>query len=167
MRAILPQKETSNAMQPHNKETTQTRTVTGYKNGELTELITARWYMGRSSQASVVYCCVWVHGKPFWMSGKGQAGGYGYHKYSAAFAAALSSAGIKLVGSPYHGTETYYEETQTTRNEDGTLDYKRVKVKQNFKRECHIGGCGDTSIDDALTAISAALGFKKIHISRG
>jgi len=59
--------------------------------------ITVRWYMGRSSQASTVYCSVWIgaRGEGYY-TGRGQAGGYGYHKTSAAFAAAVRSAGITL-----------------------------------------------------------------------
>lgn len=49
--------------------------------------------------ASVVYCSVWIrqpgHGSPSF-AGHGSAGGYGYHKESAALEAAMHSAGIKL-----------------------------------------------------------------------
>lgn len=160
MKAILPKTKTNNAMQPQNKETIETKTLI---TKDFKELVTVRWYMGRSSQASVVYCCVWIRGKNRYFSGKGSAGGYGYHKTSAAFQDALTSAGIRLVGSPYHGAEKTYKETR--RNENGT--YETYEVKQDFKRECHIDGCGDTAIDDALKAIGAALGYKKIHIVKG
>lgn len=158
MRAILPATETSNAMQPQNKETTQTWVLVGVKKCELKELVTARWYMSRSSQASVVYCCVWVHGDNQWFSGKGTAGGYGYHKYSAALDSALSSAGIKLVGSPYHGPERTFEQWNGT---------ERVTAKQDFKQACHIGGCGDRAAEDAIKAVGYALGYKKLHLVRG
>lgn len=151
MKAILPKTETNNATQPQNKETIDTKTLI---TKDFKELVTVRWYMGRSSQASVVYCCVWIHGENRYFSGKGSAGGYGYHKTSAAFQEALTSAGIKLMGSPYHGTEK-------------TVKINGVESKQNFKRECHIGGCGDTAVDDALKAIGQALGYKKTHIVKG
>lgn len=64
------------------------------------EVVTAYFLMGRSSSASVVTCSLWVHGKQngqyFETSGQGKAGGYGYHKDSAALADAIDSAGIKL-----------------------------------------------------------------------
>jgi hypothetical protein len=60
------------------------------------EVIDCRCYMGRSSSASVVYASIWVHGNNRWWSGSGSAGGYGYHKTSAAIAAAIRSAGITL-----------------------------------------------------------------------
>ena len=68
----------------------------------LREPITVRWYMGRSSSASVVYCSVWVRGVDHEWSGHGKAGGFGYDKYSASFEDALSGAGIKL-SSSIHG----------------------------------------------------------------
>lgn len=55
------------------------------------------FYQGRSSNASVVYCTIWVHGSGRYCAGHGQAGGWGYHKPSAAFQEALNSAGISLV----------------------------------------------------------------------
>lgn len=165
MRAILPKQQTSNAMQPNNKETTDTRHLVAVKGKEVVDLITVRWYMGRSNQASVVYCCVWIHGSgQRYYSGKGQAGGWGYHKYSAAFASALTSAGIELVGSPYHGPERFITSSSYNRE---TGEYIKETVKQDFKKRCHIGGCGDNSIDDAMKAMALALGYKKFSIIRG
>ena len=61
--------------------------------------IDARFWMGRSRSASVVYCSIWVHGRindyKDW-SGRGTAGGGGYHKESAALDAAIRSAGIVM-----------------------------------------------------------------------
>ena len=62
--------------------------------GELREVVTARWYMGRSRTASVVYCTIWTESGR--NSGTGRASGYGYHKESAALAEACESAGITL-----------------------------------------------------------------------
>lgn len=62
---------------------------------ELTEIIVVRWYMSASKSASNVYCNVWIRGY-LWVSGKGNAGGGGYHKQSAALGEALDSAGVKL-----------------------------------------------------------------------
>ena len=62
----------------------------------LREIIIARCYMGRSASASTVYASIWVNAPDIHTSGKGKAGGYGYHKASAAVADAISSAGITL-----------------------------------------------------------------------
>lgn len=70
--------------------------VIGTRNGKLDEVVTARFWMGRSASASVVHCSVWVRCDPHWTSGKGKAGGGGYHKMSAALQEALSDAGITL-----------------------------------------------------------------------
>lgn len=45
---------------------------------------------------SVCYACLWVRGKKGWCTGSGKAGGYGYHKPSAALGEAIDSAGIEL-----------------------------------------------------------------------
>jgi hypothetical protein len=85
------------------KETVTRWNLIAFHDGKFIELITARWYMGRSSHASVVYCTVWFHSWLFanshgeWTdaSGTGQAGGGGYCKQSAAFESAMRNAGIK------------------------------------------------------------------------
>jgi hypothetical protein len=57
----------------------------------------ARFFMGRSASASTVYCSAWIHGKDgSYYSGKGDAGGYGYHKESAALECALDAAGFEF-----------------------------------------------------------------------
>ena len=62
----------------------------------LKEIITVRCYMGRSAGASAVYAAIWVNTRGYYSSGKGKAGGYGYHKVSAAIGDAINSAGIAL-----------------------------------------------------------------------
>ena len=64
---------------------------------ELREVICARVYMGRSRHANQVWCTVWVTTADHQhISGTGMAGGYGYHKPSSAFGAAIRDAGIWL-----------------------------------------------------------------------
>lgn len=63
-------------------------------------VVEARWWMGKSASASVVYCSVWVYppagsAVPS-VSGRGTAGGGGYHKESAALEDAFASAGIRF-----------------------------------------------------------------------
>lgn len=55
-------------------------------------IVTARFYY----PATVAYCVVWIHGEKGHGRGCGKAGGYGYHKESAALAGALSDAGVFL-----------------------------------------------------------------------
>ena len=91
------------------KELIDATSVVVFAQGELHEVCTARWYMGRSREASVVYCNLWVRRPAIrnatktgyikegaWWSSSGQAGGYGYHKGSAALDSAIRLAGITL-----------------------------------------------------------------------
>lgn len=91
-------KKQENAKRPDNKELVSSFSlVVRLPSGELREVITVKCYMGRSASASVVYAVLWVHcADGHWTSGSGSAGGYGYHKESAALADAVKSAGIKL-----------------------------------------------------------------------
>ena len=65
-------------------------------NGRLANIITARCYMGRSANASTMYASIWIYDEKHHTSGTGKAGGYGYHKQSAAISEAIRSAGITL-----------------------------------------------------------------------
>lgn len=134
------------------KETMNTYKLIAFYKGEFHELITCRTYMARSSQASVVYASIWVsrHGRigkgELYCAGHGSAGGYGYHKSSAAIGEAINNAGIELYGSAY---------------------YVGKGDKEDFKKVCSISGVGDTAIDSALLAIGKALGFNKLHLVKG
>lgn len=78
------------------KEIIAVYAVAAIKNDKIINPITAKFYMGRSSQASVVYCVLWVNTKDKIVIGHGQAGGGGYHKQSAALEDAIYNAGIDL-----------------------------------------------------------------------
>ena len=65
-------------------------------NGRLANIITVRCYMGRSANASTMYASIWIYDEKHHTSGTGKAGGYGYHKASAAIADAIESAGVTL-----------------------------------------------------------------------
>ena len=98
MNAKLIKTECQNARNMGDKKETikQMKLIT-HKAGEFKEPITVRWYMSRSGDgASPVYCALWVHCSPYYVYGRGKAGGYGYHKASAAFQDACDSAGIEL-----------------------------------------------------------------------
>ena len=91
-------KKQENAKRPDNKELVSAFSlVVRLPSGELREVITVKCYMGRSASASVVHAVMWVKcADGHWTSGSGSAGGYGYHKESAAIADAIKSAGIDL-----------------------------------------------------------------------
>ena len=84
------------------KETIKTMVLIAYKAGEFSEPVTVRWYMSRSGDgASPMYCSLWIHCSPYYVSGRGIARGYGYHKASAAFQDACDSAGVELSQAVY------------------------------------------------------------------
>lgn len=122
-------------------------------------VITCRTYT--KGRGNTVYASLWVHritdkNKPAdWeygeTSGRGQAGGYGYHKASAAVAEAIRSAGIELWGSAY-GHPVNGDSPAVTR--------------ALLKKHAHIGGCGDSSIECALSAIAYAAGFNNVIFVR-
>lgn len=91
-------KKAENAKRPDNKELVSAYSlVVRLPSGDMREVITVRCYMGRSASASVVHAVLWVRcADGEWTSGSGSAGGYGYHKESAAIADAIKSAGIDL-----------------------------------------------------------------------
>lgn len=81
-----------------NKELIHGYKVIAFNNGEFEEIIDCRLLMGRSQSSATIYCNLWIHArKPeLWLHTSGSAGGYGYHKQSAALADALRSASIDL-----------------------------------------------------------------------
>ena len=91
-------KKAENAKRPDNKELVSAYSlVVRLPSGDMREVITVRCYMGRSASASVVHAVLWVRcANGHWASGSGSAGGWGYHKESAAIADAIKSAGIEL-----------------------------------------------------------------------
>lgn len=119
------------------KETIASRTLIAFEDGKFKELITARWYMGRSSSAMQVDCSVWFdsaimeasHVEWTDCSGRGKAGGGGYCKQSAAFEAAMRSAGIKC--------------------------------------DQGIAGRGMSVVEDAMIALAKQQGFDVVHVVRG
>lgn len=110
------------------KETVSRYVVVGINGkGEITKGVDCRVYMGRSRNASTVYASIWVHSSGVWPSGHGNAGGYGYHKESAAIDEAIRSAGITLYGDVYGREET--------------------------QKKAYINGVGDSAVREALLAI--------------
>lgn len=64
-----------------------------FKDGKPKKAVSLRLYC----TGERVYCCVWLKGTELlWQSGSAFAGGYGYHKASAAANEALHNAGVTL-----------------------------------------------------------------------
>ena len=151
MRATFT-KEVHNAINYGDKKPLLARHVLIDKKTER-EIVDCRTY----GAGATVYCSIWlasvkqekrpagwIHGST---SGKGSAGGYGYHKSSAAVANAIKSAGIVLTGYPY-GHPVNSDTPALTR--------------ALLKKPAHIGGCGDESIRCALLAIAYAAGYTDV-----
>ena len=102
--------------------------------GSKRQIVDCRVYMGRSRNASTVYCSIWASGyinnEQVWITGHGKAGGYGYHKPSAAMQNAIAAAGFTL----------------TDDNGDSMSIYGR----------------GEGVMHDAAIAIAAVLGYNDV-----
>ena len=96
--ATLPRAARSNGKNMSGqKELVSAMSAVTVINGEMREVVIARWYKARKSDgASPVYASIWTNGAGFDISGHGRATGYGYHKASAALSSAIDSAGIVL-----------------------------------------------------------------------
>lgn len=145
MKAKITNPGTSNGKNFGNeKELVSAYSVIGKIRGEMCEVVVFRAYMGRSRSASTVYGSLWVSGDNIYCAGHGSAGGWGYHKESAAMQEAINSAGIELYGSPYRGA---------------AYDTPAARRKAERSR-CYIGGCGDSSMREAMEAIARAAGAR-------
>lgn len=113
-------------------------------------VVDCRLYMDKSASASAVHCSLWVTTKTEFAdgynttSGRGVAGGYGYHKSSAAVDSAIRNAGIELYGSHYGHPV----------NGDSP-----AKTRALLKQHASIAGCGTGSLECALFAIAYAAGW--------
>ena len=134
IKASIVKKE-SNARCPDNKKLVSAYSlVVRLPSGDMREVITVRCYMGRSASASVIHAVMWVKcADGHWTSGSGHAGGYGYHKESAAIADAVKSAGIEL------------------------KDLDRTDRKD---RRFDLGGTGGTYYPQVFEAIARAAGYR-------
>jgi hypothetical protein len=80
------------------KETIANLNAFVIEDGKIERICDARFYMGRSSSASVVYCNTWFFPKDQsqpTLSGSGQASGWGYDKKSHALCYAMTDAQIE------------------------------------------------------------------------
>lgn len=111
---------------------------------ELVEAVTVRThYSQRGSGMQPVRANVWIrapHGSgDDWRSGRGSAGGCGYHKESAAIAEAVARAGVELYGRPDR--------------------YGRPQPG-DAKRRLDFGGTGSSGYEEIFAAIAKARGFR-------
>lgn len=111
---------------------------------EMVEAVTVRtFYSASGNGMQPVRACVWIRAprgsdNGQWHSGRGSAGGCGYHKESAAIAEAVSSAGVELYGRP----------SRYGRAEPG-----------DTKRRLDFGGTGSSGYEEIFSAIAKARGF--------
>jgi len=78
----------------HRRENNFMEQYTGFVliDGELREIVTLRIYGTNAKN----YACLWYNNIAEWASGSGSAGGYGYHRPSAAAQEAFDTAGVTL-----------------------------------------------------------------------
>lgn len=118
------------------KEETEHLRVFAGKVGDLKIAASATFWMGRSSKSSVVYCSVWIyspnHGPSY--SGRGEAGGYGYHKASGALQEAFRAAGVVL--------------------------WDKDEKEPIGQRLANIAGAGDSAMHEVLLAVARAAGWR-------
>lgn len=128
------------AQQPRNP-LSGTGSLTVTHKGELREVITLRtYYTEKGSGMQPVRACVWIHSADGgeWRTGRGSAGGCGYHKESQAIADAVSAAGVQLWGSLYN--------------------YRAEPV--DMKKAIRFGGTGSSGYAEIFKAIARAAGYR-------
>ena len=101
MKAIFDrQKHLDNAKNMNGEKELVQRIIVVDDAGSKLTIVDCRVYVGHSRNASTVYCSIWASGyindEWLWLSGHGKAGGYGYHKASAAMQNAITAAGFTL-----------------------------------------------------------------------
>jgi hypothetical protein len=102
--------------------------------------VIAKFY--QADRSHVIYCALWVGSD---RRGWGMAGGWGYHKSSAALSEAMRRAGVELYGNPYG---------------EGNSDETFPKGKP-----VHIDGRGHGSMVDAMQAMARAVsGDRKVRV---
>lgn len=93
MKANIQNIRESDRISTYRKERGFYRQISILDPADGSDIITARFYWPGES---ICYCCIWVYGNSVHGSGAGRAGGYGYHKKSAALSEAIADSGIKL-----------------------------------------------------------------------
>ena len=146
LRAILGATPAENARQPDTALSSAWSLVVRH-GGELAEAVTVRtYYSPRGSGMQPVRACIWISAPrgsgAAWRSGRGSAGGCGYHKESAAIADAVRSAGVTLQGEP---AGRYRPAGSAPVDRSRPFDF---------------GGTGDSYYRDIFEAIARAMGYR-------
>jgi len=154
MKAKMPKTRTENAINyGGEKRLLESWDVAVSYKGEVRNPVNLRAYGPKSgfrSGMERVHASIWVQGqdapRPASASGSGSAGGCGYDKVSAAAAGAIDAADITLWGDVYASLNGNPED---------------------YKKRAHIHGVGESAVEDALRAITRALGYRgKVTIIR-
>lgn len=89
-------------------------------------VVTVRFY----GAGTTVYCCVWIHTRDArgTIGAGAKAGGYGYHKESAALAAALDRAGVQLESQSEPG-ERYQPGGLSARGDSAILEVVKAVAR--------------------------------------
>ena len=127
-------RETSRNMDSYRKESGFYREIAALDPATGRAVVTARIYIPGSTS----YCAIWISGPDAYGRGLGKAGGYGYHKPSAALAEAIRDAGVILRGDIYG--------------------------REKINRPADIGGVGDSVMVEAVEAIARAVTGKRRFI---
>lgn len=111
------------------------------------EVITVRTYYGKGNGMQPVRACIWIRGAESWRTGRGSAGGCGYHKESAAIENALDNCGVQLWGKLYRYSDS----------------------KISYKNRVRFGGTGSSGYEDVFKAVARAMGYKgrMVWVSHG
>lgn len=90
---------------------------------EIIEVLTCRVYATNARH----YCCIWLH-SDLYLSSSAYAGGYGYHRESAAISEALENMGFEF-DKNFYGTGKQVEALEAVTE---YLGYKNFKILQSF-----------------------------------
>lgn len=141
IRAVFSDKPAENASQPSTPMVSAWSLIVKHK-GDLREAVTVRtYYNSKGSGMQPVRACIWIRpASPDanYRSGRGSAGGCGYHKESQAIADAVANAGVTLYGDPY------------------SCEQKPADAKRAF----HFGGTGSSAYREIFEAIARAAGYR-------
>src|SRR5574343_1234664 len=141
IRAVFSDKPAENASQPSTPMVSAWSLVVKHK-GELREAVCVRTYFNtKGSGMQPVRACIWIRpadSNGEWRSGRGSAGGCGYHKESQAIADAIDSAGVTLWGATY--------------------EHQGEPV--SFNKRVYFGGTGSSSYQRVFEAIARAAGYR-------
>lgn len=96
MKANITKLRRSDRVGMHRKEKGFCRQISILDPADGAAIVTARLYWPGRDGGSTCYACVWINARDAHGAGGGKAGGYGYHKESAAIEAALTDAGVAL-----------------------------------------------------------------------